>query len=147
MGGAHAIGRFLAAYGPKGLDVRLAGLYDAGEASHVARALNVEGLADEASRAAAERAGFHVCDPDLEAELIRALGADAVERVLVTEGDLGAFRTLQREPAWRERSREDQLRRFMGSGARRKIRYGSLLVDALDLRHVPAPLDAVLASV
>jgi hypothetical protein len=45
------------------------------------------------------------------------------------------------------RSTEDQLRRFMGSGARRKTRYGRLLVEALDLAQVPRPLDLVLDHV
>jgi hypothetical protein len=35
----------------------------------------------------------------------------------------------------------------MGSGGSRKIRYASLLVDALDLTDVPRPLDGVLAHV
>ena len=33
-----------------------------------------------------------------------------------------------------------QLRRFIASGARRKIRYARFLVDALDLDRVPRPL-------
>jgi hypothetical protein len=48
-------------------------------------------------------------------------------------------------PAWRVRATEEQLRRFMGSGGRRKIRYARLLVEALDLERVPRPLDRVLA--
>ena len=48
-------------------------------------------------------------------------------------------------PEWRDRATEDQLRRFMGSGARRKIRYARLLVDALDLERVPRPLDGALS--
>jgi hypothetical protein len=63
------------------------------------------------------------------------------------QGDLRSFRTLQRQPAWDGRPREQQLRRFFGSGARRKIRYARLLVDALDLEHVPRPLDRVLTRV
>jgi len=35
----------------------------------------------------------------------------------------------------------------MGSGGGRKIRYASLLVEALDLARVPRPLDGVLAHV
>jgi hypothetical protein len=35
----------------------------------------------------------------------------------------------------------------MGSGSGRKIRYARLLVDALDLSHVPRPLDRALAHV
>jgi hypothetical protein len=147
MGGAHGIGRFLEIYGPAGLGVRLAGLCDAGEEVDVRGALQVAGLGIPLSRSDMEQIGFFVCEPDLEAELIRALGAEAVERVLAAEGDLGAFRTLQKQPAWRGRSSEEQLRRFMGSGARRKIRYAGLLVDALDLRRVPRPLGRLLECV
>jgi hypothetical protein len=35
----------------------------------------------------------------------------------------------------------------MGSGATRKIRYARLLVETLDIRRVPRPLDGVLAHV
>ena len=147
MGGAHAVGRFLEMYGPQGLNVRLAGLYDAGEEPEVARALGIGDPPAASSRAAVEREGFFACDPDLEAELIRALGADAVERVLAAQGDLVPFRTLQRQLPWRERAPEEQLHRFFGSGSRRKIRYGRLLIEALDLQDVPTPLDSVLAHV
>jgi len=47
-------------------------------------------------------------------------------------------------PAWRDRATEEQLRRFMGSGGRRKIRYARYLVDALDLDRVPRPLDRLV---
>ena len=94
-----------------------------------------------------ERLGFYVCVEDLEDELIRALGADAVEEVVDAQGDLGSFRTLQKQPAWRGQPREEQLRRFMGSGGSRKIRYARLLVDALELDQMPRPLDLLLAHV
>ena len=94
-----------------------------------------------------ERLGFYVCVADLEDELIRALGAASVEQVVDAQGDLGSFRTLQKQPEWRGRPTEEQLRRFMGSGGRRKIRYARLLVEALDLSQVPRPLDLVLAHV
>ena len=64
-----------------------------------------------------------------------------------TQGDLGAFRSLQRQPPWRGQPTEEQLRRFFGSGSGRKIRYARLLVEALDLAQVPRPLDRVLAQV
>jgi hypothetical protein len=94
-----------------------------------------------------ERLGFYVCVADLEDELIRAIGPASVEAVLDSQGDLGSFRTFQRQPAWRGQTVEAQLRRFMGSADRRKIRYARLLVDALDLGEVPRPLDRVLAHV
>ena len=84
---------------------------------------------------------------DLEAELIRALGPDAVEAVLEAQGELGSFRTFQRQPAQRERPVDKQLRRFMGTRSGRKSQYARLLVDALDLTEVPRPLDLVLAHV
>jgi hypothetical protein len=85
-----------------------------------------------------------VCVADLEDELIRALGTAAVEHVLDAEGELGSFRTLQKQPAWRGHTTHDQLRRFMGSGSGRKIRYAGRLVAALDLDRVPRPLDLLL---
>jgi Overcoming lysogenization defect protein-like, TOPRIM domain len=147
IGGAQAIGRFLAQYGPGGLDVRLAGLCDAAEEGEFRRGLERAGLGSELTRAGMERLGFYVCVADLEDELIRALGATAVERVVEEQGDLGPFRTLQKQPAWQGRPVEEQLRRFMGSGGRRKLRYARLLVEALDLDRMPPPLDGVLAHV
>jgi Overcoming lysogenization defect protein-like, TOPRIM domain len=142
IGGAQGIGRFLERFGPPGLDVELAGLCDAGEEGDFRHALEQAGLGSDLDRAAMERLGFYVCDPDLEAELIGALGVAAVERIVDAQGDLRSFRTLQKQPAWQGRPPEEQLRRFMGSGGSRKIRYGRLLVEALD--RVPRPLQLVL---
>jgi len=147
IGGAQAIGRFLERFGPRGLDVRLAGMCDAAEEPHFRRALERAGLGSELTRPGMEAQGFFVCVADLEDELIRCLGAPAAERVVDGQGDLQSFRTLQKQPAWQGRHEEEQLRRFLGSGARRKIRYARLLVEALDLNRVPRPLDGVLAAV
>jgi hypothetical protein len=147
IGGAQAIGRFLHRFGPQGLDVKLAGLCDAGEEGDFRRALERAGLGTDLTRADMERLGFYVCIADLEEELIRALGVAAVEQVVEAHGDLGSFRTLQKQPQWQGRTTEDQLRRFMGSGGRRKIRYARFLVEALDHAQVPRPLDLVLAHV
>jgi hypothetical protein len=147
IGGAQAVGRFLDEFGPQGLDVRLAGLCDAAEEADFRRGLERAGFGSDLARAELERLGFYVCVADLEDELIRALGSTAVEDVLEARGDLGSFRTLQKQPAWRGRSTEEQLRRFMGSGGSRKIRYARLLVHALDLTRVPRPLEGVLAHV
>jgi hypothetical protein len=145
IGGAQSIRRFLDRFGPRGLDTRLAGLYDVAEERDFRRGLDWAGLGTDLTRAEMEHLGFYACVADLEDELIRALGAGTVEGVVDAEGDLGSFRTLQRQPAWQGRGTEEQLRRFMGSGGGRKIRYARLLVEALDLAHVPRPLDLVLA--
>ena len=138
MGGAQAIGSFLAQYGPDGLDVRLGGLCDAGEERQFRRAFE---------RAGVEQPGVFVCDADLEDELIRAVGAERLLQVVEAEGDLRAFRTLQGEPAWRGRPVEAQLHRFMGSGGSRKTRYPPLLVRVLDPSEIPRPLQRLLAHV
>ena len=147
IGGAQAIDRFLARFRSEASGVRLSGLCDAGEEAHFRRALERAGLGADLGRAGMERLGFYVCDADLEDELIRALGPAAVERVVDAQGELGSFRTLQKQAPWRGRPLEEQLRRFMGSGGSRKIRYARLLVEALDLEQVPRPLDRVLAHV
>jgi hypothetical protein len=147
MGGAHNIAGFLDRLGPQGFGVRLAGLCDAGEEGDFRRALESAGLGSGLTRAGMEQLGFYVCVVDLEDELIRALGAAAVGSVVDAQGELASFRTLQKQPAWQGRTEEEQLRRFMGSGGSRKIRYARLLVDALDLTQVPRPLHAVLAHV
>jgi hypothetical protein len=133
IGGAHAITRYVELFGPRGLGIELVGLCDVGEEHWFRRALGPD--------------GYEVCVADLEAELIRSLGAERVEELVASQRDLGSFRTLQKQPEWRGRPREEQLRRFFGSGGSRKIRYARVLVDALDLDAVPAPLDAVLARV
>ncbi len=185
MGGYGNLPRFLRQY----RDVRLAGLYDVGEERHFLRALGCDG------RGELERAGFYACTRDLEDELARAVGPDGMERVLmaqgelrafrtyqkqpahrtrpleepanrqrlrlrslldelaravapdgmervlVAQGELRAFRTYQKQPAHRTRPLEEQLHGFMWN---RKQRYAVLLVEALDLARVPRPLDRVL---
>jgi predicted ATP-dependent endonuclease of OLD family len=147
MGGATNIRSFLNRFGPQGLDVRLAGLCDANEEGDFRRGLERAGLGSNLTRADMERLGFYVCVADLEDELIRSLGAAAVERVIDAQGELELFRTFQRQPQWRARTSEEQLRRFFGTHRGRKIQSAAFLVDALDLGQVPRPLDAVLAYV
>jgi hypothetical protein len=147
IGGAQAVGRFLERFGPRGLDLRLAGLYDAGEEPAVRRCLERAGLGADLTRAAMERLGFYACVDDLEDELIRSLGVPAVEEVVAAQGELRSFRILQRQPAQRGVPIERQLRRFLGTHSGRKIHYGRVLVEALDLARVPRPLDLVLAHV
>ena len=145
IGGSKNIGTFFDMFGPHGLDLRLAGLCDAGEEGDFQRALEHAGLGSNLTREDMEQLGFYVCVKDLEDELIRALGADAVERVIESQDELASFRSLQKQPAWRGRRVEEQLRRFFGSKGSRKSRFGALLVQALDLAQVPRPLDGVLA--
>lgn len=134
IGGAQAIGKQVQRLHPH---VTLAGLCDVQEERHFRQAFEAVGLTGR----------FFVCNRDLEDELIRALGVQAVEEVLAARDELGLFRSFQQQPAWRGREPEEQLRRFLGTYSGRKIQTGAMLVDALDLHRVPRPLDAVLASV
>jgi len=145
IGGAHAIGRFVDRFGPRGLDVKLAGLCDAAEERFFQSALERAGLGSDLTRAEMESLGFYVCVADLEDELIRALGAPAMEEVIDAHGELGSFRTLQKQPAWRGRPTEAQLRRWLGSQSRKTTVRS--LVRALAPDGVPRPLDRLLASV
>ncbi|GHF23240.1 hypothetical protein GCM10017786_66730 [Amycolatopsis deserti] len=140
VGGAHAIGRFLTRSGLLDRPVRLAGLCDLAEAEVFRRGL--------ATASGAEHFGVFVCVDDLEDELIRAVGATGVEAVFGSQGDLGSFRSLQRQPAWRGQEVEAQARRYLGAGAGRKARYARLLVEAAAGRGaLPRPLDALLTAV
>jgi hypothetical protein len=144
-GGAHAMTRYLTQFGPAGAGLRLAGLCDVGEQDVVRRGLARAGIGSPGTRADMERLGFYVCVEDLEDELIRAIGALGVEALIDSQGDLGSFRSLQRQPEWRGQPAEAQLRRFLGSGATRKLRYARVLAGALGLDRLPRPLEEVLS--
>ena len=146
LGGAKNIGRFLERFGPRGSDVSVAGMYDVAEEPDVRRGLQLAGFGSGSSRLDLERLGFFACVDDLEDELIRAVGAERALDIVKERGELGPFRTLQKQREWREQPVDQQLRRFLGNSSR-KIDYAPLLVDALDLSRVPRPLDAVLAHV
>jgi hypothetical protein len=127
IGGAHAIRRFVSGLPPR---TTVRGLCDANEADVFRRVL----------------ADVYVCVPDLEGELIRALGVDAVEEVLASTGGLHSFRTFQQQPAQLGRPVDAQLHRWLRSSSTRFHRYLRLLVEALDLDQVPQPLAEVLGS-
>jgi hypothetical protein len=146
MGGATNIGSFLDLFGPQGLGARLAGLCDEAEEGYFRRGLARAGLEPGPGRDDLERLGFYVCVADLEDEMIRSLGAEAVEQLIASQGELRGFRRFCRQPAQRGRAREQQLRRFLGIRSGRKARYGRVLASALDLDRIPRPLDRVLAN-
>jgi hypothetical protein len=153
MNGATNIGHFLDRYGPRGLDVKLAGLYDIAEERFFQRGLARAGFSRAGfssgsesglSRNDLETLGFFVCSADLEDELIRALSPEAVERIVEAAGEIRSFRTLQQQPALREWSLHDQLRRLMSGRSGGKEKYARLMAEAIELDQVPRPLDAVL---
>jgi hypothetical protein len=142
IGGYGNLGRFLERYGPSGLGVRLAGLYDAPEERYFSRGLARAGFGSGLTRADLEALGFFACSANLEDELTRALGPKAMEELLEAQRELSAFRTYQKQPAHREEAIETQLTGFLWN---RKHKYGVLIVNALDLDRMPRPLTGVLA--
>jgi len=137
IGGAHAIRRYLEKLKANGSEVKLAGLVDAGQEDVFRRAVDHTGFEID----------LYVCDTDLEDELIRAVGLESVENVIEAQGELRSLRSLQKQPAQRGRSTLQHVRRFISSHSGRKAQYARLLVEALDLDHVPRPLDRVLSRV
>ena len=82
IGGAHAIGNYFERFGPRGLDLKVAGLCDVGEEGTFRHALERAGVGADLTRDAMEELGFYVCVTDLEDELVRALGSAAVLRIV-----------------------------------------------------------------
>ena len=147
MGGITNTRAFATRYGPRGLGLPLAGLYDAAEEPLLRRGLAAAGLEEALEPHGPERMGFYGCSTDLEDELIRALGTEGVEAVIDAAGEAQSLRLLAGMPAQRGWTREAVLRRFFASRSGRKARYAALLVSALDPDQVPEPLAAVLAHV
>jgi hypothetical protein len=125
-------------------DAGFCGLYDVADERHVRQALSSVGapIADDAS---VEPFGFFACTADLEEELIRALGAASVERVIEEQGELASFRRFQAMPQHRGTPVHQQLRRFLGTRATRKVRSAQRLVEALAVDRLPPPLAGLAA--
>lgn len=146
IGGAQAAARYLTKFGPAGAQLATCGLCDAGEERFFRQGLEAAGLGSPRTRTEMERFGFFVCIDDLEDELIRAAGRSVIEPLLDSQGDLGSFRTLQKQPAWRGELFDAQMHRWLRAGARRNLRYARLLVLAVDLARMPRPLEAALTA-
>lgn len=147
MGGITNTRAFASRYGPYGLGVPLAGLYDAAEEAKLRHGLATGGLVAGLEPDGLSGLGFYRCSADLEDELIRALGVEAVEAVIEAAGEGHSLRLLAGMPAQRDWTREAVLRRFLGSRSGRKARYAALLVEALEPGRAPEPLASVLARV
>ncbi len=143
MNGVTNIRTFATRFGPHGFDVRLAGLYDAPEEPFVRHGLAAAGL-PASDTDDLEALGFFACTTDLEDELVRALGLDAVEAVIEGAGETRSLDLLAQMPAQQGWTRHELVRRFLTARSGRKARYAVLLLDALPLDEIPRPLAAVL---
>jgi hypothetical protein len=143
MAGATNASTFLDLLGPAGYDVQLVGLCDEREERTIRYAAEQAGLGS-LDGADLEQLRLFVCVRDLEDELIRALGMDAMLGIITSQGQLGRFRSFQNQPAQIRKTIEDQIWRWLGN---HKIRYAPLMVEALAPDRVPAPIEGVLAEV
>ncbi|KRB73852.1 hypothetical protein ASE01_17705 [Nocardioides sp. Root190] len=143
MGGVTNVRRYATTYGPRGQGLEVEGLYDSPDESIIRRGLVDAGLDVPEDLALI---GFHGCEPDLEHELIRALGTDVVEQVIAAEGETRSLDLLLQMPAQRGWTRVEVLHRFIGARSGRKARYARLLVEALGEGCAPPPLRAVLGT-
>jgi hypothetical protein len=121
------------------------GLYDFADERYVRRALSSV-IAPIAGDTSVESFGFFACVADLEDELIRALGVESVERVIEAQNELASLRRFQAMPQHRGTPLHQQLRRFLGTRATRKIRSAQRLVEALTVDQLPHPLAGLAAK-
>lgn len=154
MGGITNLRRHLAELSAAPVRPRVLGLFDAGEIAYVNAVVERDGhrgasvgSGTPGTIAGLASLGYFACEPDLEGELIRALGTDRVERLLAEHGELTRFRGFQQQPAQRARPTDAQLRRFMGTHSGRKARFAPILVGALEESRIPAALAGLVAAI
>ncbi|HET7355536.1 MAG TPA: TOPRIM nucleotidyl transferase/hydrolase domain-containing protein [Nocardioidaceae bacterium] len=147
MGGITNTRAFASRFGPHGLGVPLAGLYDAADEAKLMHGLAAVGMRAALDLGGPSGLGFYKCSADLEDELVRAVGVEGVESVIEAAGETRSLQLLAGMPAQRDWTRQAVLRRFLGVRSGRKARYAALLVEALEPGRVPEPLAAVLARV
>ena len=137
--GVTNFSRLLTAFVHEHPAAKFCGMYVVAGERHVRRALAQAGH-PVAANEPVQSAGFFACVADLEEELIRALGAEAVEHVIEAEGELSSFRRFQAMPEHRGTPVDHQLHRFLGTRATRKVRCARRLVEALGVARLPPPL-------
>ena len=123
--------------GPTGARADLLLLHDLAETSYVDRVLASTGVA----------VGRFVCDADLEDELIRAVGVPGVLAVVAAQGERAAYDRMAQQPAQRDRTDAQRLRRWLGARSGHKLTYAGLLAEAVALDAVPIPLRDLVAAV
>lgn len=147
MNGAHAMSRFLRNLAAEQPHARLAGLYDEGEEAVIRSALEGAGYGPGLVRHGLERAGFYACSVDLEDELIRAAGEDAISRLIEGSGDAQPWHAFRRQQAWQGRPVDQQFRRFIRSVSERNSRYIRKMIESIDPLDLPRPVRLLLGHI
>lgn len=141
--GATNVGRVLAEIRQIRSDADVVGLCDAADTRAAEKALVADGL-PVMDATDLPVYGFFVCEPDLEGELIRALGAERAKAAIEGAGLAGKFDALRAQAAWADEPLADQLRRFARAASGRKENAAAALAMALGDDDLPEPLTMLL---
>jgi hypothetical protein len=142
MDGAGAVGTYLRLFGAAGLSLEVLGMCDEDKEDKWLSELQKAGFAVK-DRASMKAAGFLVCVKDLEQEFVKALGLGGAQAVISNEGEASTFAAFQKQPTYSGASLDEQLRRFFQKD---KIRWAVPLVDALNLKAIPGPLNDLISK-
>jgi hypothetical protein len=140
--GGGAVGTFLRLFGPSGLKLTVFGMCDEDKESKWISELQKAGYGAK-DRVSMNADGFFVCVKDLEQEFVRAIGLTAAQSLIANEGEAAAFTAFQKQPAHSGVPVDEQLRRFLQKD---KVGWAIPLVDALNLKAIPGPLNDLITK-
>jgi ABC-type Mn2+/Zn2+ transport system ATPase subunit len=140
--GADLFKHYLELLGPSGLDLELRGLVDLDHEAAWIQRLTAAGIV-VTDRTTLNAAGFQVCDPDLEAELVAPLSAQEIETVFDADGALSEFQDYSGQPSQAGLSTSEIQLRFIKKD---KIRWAPLIAEAISAAAVPLPIRNLLSD-
>lgn len=141
--GSTNIGRIIKEIRQIRSDADVVGLCDASDTRAAEKALTEDGL-PVSDATDLPMYGFFVCEPDLEGEIIHALGPDAAREALISGGLGSKFDALRVQPEWADKPLAEQVHRFATAPSGRKENATAVLADALDLDALPDALSMLL---
>lgn len=141
--GITNIGRHLADLRQLRADDDVLGLCDAAQSAPVVKALAADGL-PVADATDLPVYGFFVCEPTLEDELVAALGGQRAHDALVAAGLGNKLEALTVQPAWVDRTREEQVRGFLGVASGKQAHATAVLAAALAADELPESLSMLV---
>lgn len=142
LDGAGTFKYYLQLFGPQGLDVQLRGLCDQDAESDWIVKLDAAGIS-VGNRSDLEAQGFYVCDPDLEAELLSALGTSTTQQIIIANEAEGSYSSFANQQVNQGKSEaEIQLAFFR----REKVRWAPLFSAEIDGASVPSPIAELLGE-
>jgi hypothetical protein len=146
LDGGGGFVHYLALFGPNGLDLRLLGLVDADHEQTWSQALTKAGV-PVAARGALNAAGVQVCDPDLEGELVVAIGTHRIAELLADEAQTVRYQTWVAQKGLLQDPLERQQAAWIGRSSASKVFWAPVLAENTPLDNIPAPLCALLTDV